>query len=279
MDRGRRFRYSRYQTAMNPEEIARAKTRTRRMVDEALARLTPGRRRAASVAVKERVVNLPSVRDARTILVFLSLPTEIDTWPIIGWAWREAKRVAVPRIEPRRPSRASGPALPSALRLPSGLSLRVEDRLEESEAEGSSGGGGGGPPARRDMVAVVLPPADVEGVAAHPSVRPGTLGILEVPDAPPLDVSEIDVALVPCQAVDRSGNRLGKGGGFFDRFLARPDFRATAIALAFLEQVLDQVPVTRDDQPVSMVVTDAEVLSFAPRPKPGRKAGRGAVNA
>ena len=174
-------------------------------------------------------------------MVFLSLPTEIDTWPFIGWAWREGKRVAVPRIEP-------------------------------------SHGGDDGPLERRDMVAVALKPADVEGVAAHPAVRPGPLGILQVPDALPLDVSEIDVALVPCQAVDRSGNRLGKGGGFFDRFLARPDFRAQSIALAFHEQVLDQVPVTQFDRPVSMVVTDAEVLSFSPRPKPApaaRKSGDG----
>jgi 5-formyltetrahydrofolate cyclo-ligase len=99
-----------------------------------------------------------------------------------------------------------------------------------------------------------------------------------VPDTPPLDVSEIDVALVPCQAVDRSGNRLGKGGGFFDRFLARPDFRAQPIALAFHEQVIDQVPVTGDDRPVSMIVTDTEVLSFDPWPKTGpavRKSGDG----
>jgi 5-formyltetrahydrofolate cyclo-ligase len=198
-------------------------------VDEALARLAPGRRRAASAAVTQRLMNLPAVRAARTLMVFLSLPTEIDTWPIIGWAWREGKRVAVPRIEP-------------------------------------SHDGADGPLERRDMVAVALEPADVEGVAAHPAVRPGPLGILQVPDTPPLDVSEIDVALVPCQAVDRSGNRLGKGGGFFDRFLARPDFRAQPIALAFHEQVLDQVPVAGGDRPVSMIVTDAEVLSFDPRP-------------
>ena len=248
---------------MNSEEIAIAKARTRRMVDEALARLMPGRRRAASVAVTQRLMNLPAVRAARTLMVFLSLPTEIDTWPIIGWAWREGKRVAVPRIEAGRPSKAS----PAGAGSPN-LGRRAW----------SSSGGANGPLERRDMVAVALEPADVEGVAAHPAVRPGPLGILQVPDALPLDVSEIDVALVPCQAVDRSGNRLGKGGGFFDRFLARPDFRAQSIALAFHEQVLDQVPVTQFDRPVSMVVTDAEVLSFSPRPKPApaaRKSGDG----
>ena len=112
------------------------------------------------------------------------------------------------------------------------------------------------------MVAVLLAPADVEGVATHPAVRPGPLGILEVPDAPPLAASEIDVLLMPCQAVDRRGNRLGKGGGFFDRFLALPGLRAARIVLAFHEQVLDEVPVGENDVPVEMVVSDAEVLTF-----------------
>ncbi|HET6441826.1 MAG TPA: 5-formyltetrahydrofolate cyclo-ligase, partial [Phycisphaerae bacterium] len=83
-----------------------------------------------------------------------------------------------------------------------------------------------------------------------------------VPDADPIPVCEIDVVLAPCQAVDRSGNRLGKGGGFYDRFLARPDLRACIIAVAFQEQVLDEVPVGENDCRVQMVVTDAEVLSF-----------------
>jgi len=111
-------------------------------------------------------------------------------------------------------------------------------------------------------VAVVLRAADVEGVAAHPDVRPGALSILEVPGAPAVPVSEIDVLLMPCQAVDRAGNRLGKGGGFFDRFLARPDLKAERIVIAFHEQIFDEVPVTETDLPVDRIVTDGEVLEF-----------------
>ena len=201
------------------------KARARRSVATALARLTPRRRRSAGGAVAQRLADLAPVREARTLMVFLSLPTEVDTWPIIRWAWDEGKRVAVPRIEP-----------PPA---------------------------GGDPPlAGREIVPVVLEPAEVDGAAAHPAVRPGALGILEAPDADPIPVCEIDVVLAPCQAVDRSGNRLGKGGGFYDRFLARPDLRACVIAVAFQEQVLDEVPVGENDCRVQMVVTDAEVLSF-----------------
>jgi 5-formyltetrahydrofolate cyclo-ligase len=213
---------------MAGNSIQDAKARTRRIVAESLAFLTPSHRRAASVAVAQRLANLPSVRAARTLMTFLSLPTEIDTWPTIRWAWQEGKRVAVPRIEPV----GAGPEVPIT---------------------------------GRDMAAVLLRAADVEGIASHPDVRPGALGILEVPRAAPVPAGEIDVLLMPCQAVDRAGNRLGKGGGFFDRFLARPDMRAERIVVAFHEQIFDEVPVAETDQPIDMVVTDGEVLTFKRR--------------
>ena len=203
-------------------EIIRRKARTRAEVAEAIARLSPARRRAAAIALAERVAKLECVRRAATIMAFLSLPTEIDTWPLIRWAWREGKRVAVPRIEPP-PVAAAGPC-------------------------------------PRDMVAVVLEMAEASSASGHPSVRPGTLGILEVPGAAPIAAGEIDVVLAPCMAVDRKGNRLGKGGGFYDRFLARKDLTAEVAVIAFHEQVLADVPAAAWDRSVGLIVTDAETL-------------------
>ena len=208
---------------MAGNSIQDAKAQVRRNVAESLSLLTPSHRRAASVMVAQRLTNLPSVRAARTLMLFLSLPTEIDTWPIIRWAWQEGKRVAVPRIEP------AGPEVPMT---------------------------------KRDMVAVLLRAADIEGIASHPDVRPGAMGILEVSDAAPIAAAELDVLVMPCQAVDRAGNRLGKGGGFFDRFLVLPNFRAEKIVVAFHEQIFDEVPVVATDQRIDMVVTDGEVLTF-----------------
>jgi 5-formyltetrahydrofolate cyclo-ligase len=205
--------------------IRDAKTRIRRAVAESLLLLTPSHRRAASVMVAQRLASVPSVRAARTLMIFLSLPTEIDTWPVIRWAWQEGKRVTVPRIEPV----GAGPEVPLA---------------------------------KRDMVAVLLRQADIEGIASHPDVRPGAMGISEVPDAPAVPVTELDVLVMPCQAVDRAGNRLGKGGGFYDRFLSLPDLRAERIVAAYHEQIFDEVPVAATDQPIDRVVTDGEVLIF-----------------
>jgi len=211
--------------AAHGSKIADAKARTRRQVAVALTGMSPSRRRAASVAIAQRLTGLPAVAQADTIMVFLSLRTEVDTWPIIQWAWRTGKRTAIPRI-------ASGP--------------------EETGPARS----------KRNMVAVLLNPAPVDDVEAHPALRPGPFGILTAPDADVVPPEEIHVVLVPCQAVDRQGNRLGRGGGFYDGFLSQPGLRARRIAVAFREQVLDAVPVGAGDEPLDMVVTEGEVLRF-----------------
>ena len=71
-----------------------------------------------------------------------------------------------------------------------------------------------------------------------------------------------DVVLVPLLAFDRSGYRLGYGGGYYDRTLAR--FRAEgpvkAIGLAFAEQEVDAVPFDAYDQRLDVVVTPTDVI-------------------
>ncbi len=71
-----------------------------------------------------------------------------------------------------------------------------------------------------------------------------------------------DYLLVPLLAFDRSGNRLGYGGGFYDRTLARLP-RAIAVGCAFSAQELDAVPVAEYDAPLHAVATEAGVLLFA----------------
>jgi 5-formyltetrahydrofolate cyclo-ligase len=88
------------------------------------------------------------------------------------------------------------------------------------------------------------------------SLVPGPRGLRE-PSEPPRGVdavSRADVVLVPALAVDRAGNRLGRGGGSFDRSLARVGPLIPVIALLYDEELVDQVPAEPHDVPVRAAV-------------------------
>lgn len=73
----------------------------------------------------------------------------------------------------------------------------------------------------------------------------------------------IDLAVVPCLAVDEAGGRLGQGGGHYDRWLARqPD--VFTLALAFECQVVEAVPAGPHDRPVHAVATEARWIDIPP---------------
>ncbi len=74
-----------------------------------------------------------------------------------------------------------------------------------------------------------------------------------------IEVGAIDIVLVPGMAFDRSGRRVGRGGGFYDRFLARPDRRAKLVGVAFEAQVMDRVPTGARDIAVDFLATETGV--------------------
>ena len=70
-----------------------------------------------------------------------------------------------------------------------------------------------------------------------------------------VDPKEIDVVIVPMVGFDKDNNRLGQGGGYYDRYLTRCP-GAKHIAVAFAEQEFDRIETDFFDLPVDMVVTD-----------------------
>jgi len=86
-------------------------------------------------------------------------------------------------------------------------------------------------------------------------LRPGAYGILEPVGDEACRPEDIDLILVPALGFDRQGVRLGKGAGYYDRFMASPGFHATRVGIGFRCQLLAAVPREEHDLPVEIVVT------------------------
>ena len=80
----------------------------------------------------------------------------------------------------------------------------------------------------------------------------------------PVPFEEIDLVVTPALGFDREGNRLGRGGSFYDRFFTNKELKAPRCGFAFAEQVVDSIPATECDEPVNFLVTDEEIIYFTP---------------
>ena len=69
--------------------------------------------------------------------------------------------------------------------------------------------------------------------------------------------ARIDLVVVPGLAFDRRGHRLGRGGGYYDRFLAQ--VQTVKIGLCYDALVLDRIPGEPHDVPVDMVVAETSI--------------------
>jgi 5-formyltetrahydrofolate cyclo-ligase len=94
-------------------------------------------------------------------------------------------------------------------------------------------------------------------------------GIFEPPaDAPTVDSGRLDLVVVPGLAFDARGGRLGKGGGFYDRFFGQPNVKAVRVGVGLDEQLVDEVPRDSWDVTLDFLVTPTRTMAFA------RDAGR-----
>jgi 5-formyltetrahydrofolate cyclo-ligase len=193
-------------------ETPSTKSAVRLQLREALAAMTDADRHTKSVAACTLVTRSPEFDAARVVMLFLSMPQEIETCSIALKAWQAGKTVVVPKVswDQRR-------MLPVEINsLTTGLTLT-------------------GP------------------------------GLREPVSGKPVPVDMVDLVIVPGLGFTADGHRIGRGMGFYDRFLAQPEFMGIACGLAFEEQVVPALPVLDHDMPLSMLATDRGIRRFATR--------------
>ena len=114
---------------------------------------------------------------------------------------------------------------------------------------------------KRDKV-LLLPVTHRRGMTANPyegndKMHRGKVGIPE-PTTPPYE-GDIDLIIVPAVAFDKQGNRLGRGGGYYDRFLKKQS-HATFIGVGYDFQLVDEVPVRQHDQKMHRIILPSQTI-------------------
>lgn len=107
----------------------------------------------------------------------------------------------------------------------------------------------------RTMIPVEIKNLDTDIASTEFGLREPVQGL-------PFPTELIDLVIVPGLGFDPSGNRLGRGRGFYDRFLGRPEFKGVSCGFALEDQVVESIPTIGHDAKVDMLVTDLKVRRF-----------------
>lgn len=149
---------------------------------------------ARDVSVWEQLESLPEFARARSVLLYWSMPSEVNTHAFLE-RWSGRKKLYLPKV--------------------AGEALEIREYSPETLEEGYR-------------------------------------GIMEPSSQAPA-VSEVDLVIVPGMAFDAEGNRLGRGGGFYDRLL--PSLSCPKVGVCRAEQLVREVPMQEWDQKVDIVIT------------------------
>jgi 5-formyltetrahydrofolate cyclo-ligase len=186
------------------------KSDIRKMLRERLEAISPEERRRRSAAACAHLLASPEFLAARVIMLYLSMPTEVETAAIALRAWQEGKTVAVPVVNWEQ----------------------------------------------RRMLPVEITSLQTGLTTVGPGVREPVSG-------KPIPPNLLDLVIVPGLGFSPDGYRIGRGMGFYDRFLAQEEFLGLSCGLAFEDQVVEGIPVLDHDMPLSMLVTDRGIRRFA----------------
>lgn len=184
-----------------------SKVELRRHLRNCLLLLSDEQRKEKSRKACENLITTEPFQKASVVMMYLSLPHEVDTSEAILRAWQMGKTVAAPKISWQQ----------------------------------------------RHMLPVAIHSLD-GGFCT------GVGGLRNPVDGVPIPFAEIDFVVAPALGFDRDGNRLGRGGAYYDRFFANKELAAARCGLAFSEQIMASIPITDGDEPVDFLVTDEGVI-------------------
>ena len=106
----------------------------------------------------------------------------------------------------------------------------------------------------------VLIPAQITDL--ENGIKVGAYNIREPkPDAPTLDVKDLDLVIVPAVAYSEDCYRLGYGGGYYDRFIERLRDGAVTVGIAFDLQIFPEVPKEPHDAQLDYIITETRILT------------------
>ena len=182
----------------------------RRELRQVLGAMSDVDRHDKSVSACRLVAASEEFQSARVVMLYLSMPTEVDTAGLALKCWQAGKTVVVPKVSWDQ----------------------------------------------RRMLPVEISSLKDATTTSGPGVR-------EPQSGNPIPVDMIDLVLVPGLGFTADGHRIGRGMGFYDRFLAQPDFVGRSCGLSFEEQLVPALPVLDHDVPLHMLVTDRGIRRFA----------------
>jgi 5-formyltetrahydrofolate cyclo-ligase len=95
-------------------------------------------------------------------------------------------------------------------------------------------------------------------------IAPGSLGIYQPKKEfiRPFPAKILDLVIVPGIAFTEQGHRLGRGGGYYDRFLKKLSKSSSIIALAFEIQIINEIPLEKNDVPVDCIITEERIIQI-----------------
>lgn len=191
---------------MNTVEIT--KTELRENLHSKLRGLSESELSEKSKSACKRLLQTKEFEQADTVMLYLSLPHEVETAELILHCWQMGKLVVVPKVSWQQ----------------------------------------------RHMIPVMIKSLETGIEEDHIGLKNPVTGV-------PFPSEDIDLVITPGVGFDLSGNRLGRGGAFYDRFFSHKTLKAFKLGLAFHEQIIDAVPTDEHDEKVNCLITD-EVTEY-----------------